>query len=171
MSGSSQPCTITIAVLSTAMLAVACAKSGREPQPQPASDQPVSEPSQRPAPSNPPHSQGLVDDQLFAVETIMRHQSALDITPEQKDTILSELDTAQKKLNRLEWELNGAKEKLVSQLEADEVDEDAAIEAGRRVTDLEGELKIAHLRLLVRVKNQLTDEQENELQKLRKRSP
>ena len=115
-----------------------------------------------------PPAVGIVDDKLFEVEAVMRHQSALGITPEQKKAILLELDAAQVEYNHLEWELNGQKEALAGSLTPDRVDEKAALEAGQRVTDLEGKLKIAHLRLLVRVKNQLTADQQAELRKLRK---
>ena len=109
---------------------------------------------------------GIVDDKLFMVEKVMRHQHEIGITPEQKAEMLKELDAAQTEFNRLEWDLNGEKEKLALALTSEKVDETAALEAGQRVTDLEGKLKIAHLRLLVRVKNQLTATQQDQLRKL-----
>ena len=118
------------------------------------------EPASAPKPTVP---SGIVDAKLFDVETVMRHQGALGITPEQKAAVLRELDAAQTEFNHLEWELNGGKEKLATALEGDRVDEKAAMEAGQRVTELESKLKLAHLQLLIRVKNQLTSEQQKRL--------
>lgn len=108
----------------------------------------------------------LVDDKLFEVEVVMRHQHALSITADQKAEMLRELDAAQVEFNHLEWELNGEKEKLAATLTPERVDEQAAIDAAKRVTELEGKLKLAHMRLLVRIKNQLTRDQQTRLREL-----
>lgn len=113
-----------------------------------------------------PAAAGIVDDEVFSVESVMANQHALGITPEQKAAILKELDQSQVEFNRLEWELHGEKEKLATSLSPEKVDEVAALEAGQRVTDAEGKLKLAHLRLLVRVKNQLTPNQQSQLRHL-----
>jgi hypothetical protein len=108
----------------------------------------------------------VVDDRLFEVEVVMRHQHALGITADQKAAILRELDAAQVEFNHVEWELNGEKEKLAATLTPERVDEQAALDAAKRVTELEGKLKLAHMRLLVRVKNQLTQDQQTRLREL-----
>ena len=133
--------------------------------------QPWAEPaSPSPPPSTTP-SLRLVDDKLFEVESVMRHQHAVGISAEQKAGMMRELDAAQVEFNRLEWDLNGEKEKLASALSPERVEEQAALDAAKRVTDLEGKLKLAHLRLLVRVKNLLTEEQQATLRTLGKSGP
>lgn len=117
-------------------------------------------------PSAPTSMVRVVDDRLFEVEVVMRHQHALGITADQKAAILRELDAAQVEFNHVEWELNGEKEKLAATLTPERVDEQAALDAAKRVTELEGKLKLAHMRLLVRVKNQLTQDQQTRLREL-----
>lgn len=157
---------LTVAALTALALAWGCSRSQDLPgdtDPK----QPWAASSARP-PAPTPAAVGIVDDKLFDVESVMRNQGALNITPEQKAVMLRELDAAQTEFNHLEWELNGEKEKLAAALSGEQVDEKAALEAGERVTNLEGKLKLAHLRLLVRVKNQLTPEQQGKLRSLTK---
>lgn len=158
--------TLTLVALIALPLAAGCSRQQDLPG-DTDPNRPWAESSAKPAASPSPPAVGIVDDKLFEVEAVMRHQGALGITPQQKEGILRELDTAQVEYNHLEWDLNGQKEALASALTPESVDEEAALEAGRRVTDLEGKLKLAHLRLLVRVKNQLTPEQQTKLRQLR----
>lgn len=153
----------TAAVLAASVLFLACQARDLPGDTDPR--QPWAE-SSSPASSSAPTVVHLVDDKLFDVEAVMRHQHALGITAEQKAEMLRELDAAQVEFNHLEWDLNGEKEKLAATLTPEQVDEQAALDAAKRVTDLEGKLKLAHMRLLVRVKNQLTEDQQRRLRKL-----
>jgi hypothetical protein len=154
----------TVAVLAASALFLACQARDLPGDTDPR--QPWAE-SSSPAPSSAPTPVvRLVDDKLFEVEAVMRHQHALGITADQKAGMLRELDAAQAEFNHLEWDLNGEKERLAATLTPERVDEQAALEAAKRVTDLEGKLKLAHMRLLVRIKNQLTGDQQTKLRKL-----
>lgn len=158
---------LVLVLFSWALLLVAC-KS--EPAPLPGDTNPERPWSASSAPpAQAPPVVGLVDEKLFSIDSIMRHQSALGIRPEQKDALLVEWDASQKELNRLEWDLSGEKERLAAALSGTSVDETAAMQAGSSVTDLEGKLKLSHLRLLVRVKNLLTPEQQAKLRALREK--
>lgn len=110
---------------------------------------------------------GPIESRLFPPELVMEHQNALAITAEQKAAILAETEKGQAAMLRLQWELQGEKEKLVKLLDADRVDEATVREAAARVMDRETKVKTSHLGMLVRVKNVLTPGQQAELRAIR----
>jgi len=112
---------------------------------------------------------GPVERELYPAELVMDHQAELGLDAAQIAAMQSELDQAQRDLGRNEWELRAAKEALVRTLAAPRVDEAAATAATERVTRVEGTIKVAHLRLLVRIKNLLTADQQRRLDALRAR--
>jgi len=109
-----------------------------------------------------------VDDALYPIELLMDNQNAVRIDDAQRKAILQELDAAQTDFNPIDWELQGEKEKLTTLLKTSRVDETAALEQARRVTDVEARLKLAHLRLMIRVKNVLTPDQQAQLDGIRR---
>jgi len=110
---------------------------------------------------------GPVESRLFPPELVMEHQGELAITAEQKRSILGETERAQSEMLRLQWELQGEKEKLVKLLDGDRADEAKVQEVAARVMAHESKVKASHLGMLVRVKNVLTPEQLTRLRELR----
>ncbi|MDF2695221.1 MAG: Heavy-metal resistance protein [Labilithrix sp.] len=110
---------------------------------------------------------GPIEARLFPPELVMEHQGELAITAEQKQALLAETERGQSAVLRLQWELQGEKEKLVKLLDADHVDETKVQESAARVMDRESKVKAAHLGMLVRVKNLLTPEQQAKLRDIR----
>lgn len=114
---------------------------------------------------------GAIERTLFTPELVMENQAAIALTDTQRDAILKQLDVDQKDLLHLQWELQGEKEKLVKVLDVDVVDEKAADAAAAAVMAKENAVKAAHLRMLVRLKNQLTPAQQAKLRALREPAP
>jgi Spy/CpxP family protein refolding chaperone len=114
----------------------------------------------------PPVPAGL-DALLHPPALILDHQAALALTPEQVTSMQAEMQRTQSELVELEWRLGAAREQLGEVLSAPEVDEALALERAGAVADVEREIELAHLRLLVRLENQLTSEQEARLDGLR----
>lgn len=110
---------------------------------------------------------GAIEERLFPPELVMEHQVELAITPAQKDRLLAEVSEGQATMVRLQWDLQGAKERLVAALGATHVDERAATAAADVVLEHEAKVKRAHLAMLVRVKNILSAEQQGQLRTLR----
>jgi len=110
---------------------------------------------------------GPIESRLFPPELVMEHQGELAITDEQKSAILVETERGQSTMLRLQWELQGEKEKLVKLLDADRADEAKVQEVAARVMERETKVKASHLAMLVRVKNLLTPAQQAKLRALR----
>ena len=68
---------------------------------------------------------------------------------------------------RLQWDLQGEKEKLVRVLSAERVDEKESAASAARVMERENKVKASHLAMLVRIKNHLTPAQQKKLRSLR----
>ena len=152
------------------LLLVACAK--REPPPLPGDSVGVdgsvtlSPPNFSTAPAATP-ALGPIESKLFAPEVVMEHQAAIGVVPAQKDAILKEVQRGQDDMLKMQWDLNADKEKLVTILDADKVDEAKAQAQAQKLMDDENRIKSAHLGMLVRVKNLLTPEQQKKLRELR----
>ena len=110
-------------------------------------------------------------DALFRPGLVMRHQSEIGLTAEQQETIQRAMQETQAKLVTLEWQQQAASEKLAKLVEADKVDEAAALAQAASVMDVERQIKQANLALLIRIKNVLTPPQQERLRTLRKERP
>ena len=114
---------------------------------------------------------GAIESKLFPPELVMEHQNELAIKPAQRDAILKEVERGQTEILKVQWEMQGEKEKLVKLLDETKVDEAKVSAAAARVMDRENKVKALHLGMLVRVKNVLDAEQQKKLRELRDPRP
>jgi Spy/CpxP family protein refolding chaperone len=105
-------------------------------------------------------------DVFFPPEAIMQHQQALDLSDDQKATLKSDVHQAQLKFTELQWTLQEEMERFVSLLKQSKVDEKQASSQLDKVLAAEREVKRAQLMLLIRLKNNLTLAQQNQLHAL-----
>ena len=126
------------------------------------------QPSPRPAPSP-------ADDPfaryLFPIELVMANQQAINLTDRQRAAMQKEMKEAQGKFIDLQFRMSGEGERLQRLLQSSSVDEDAVLDQVDRVLTLEREIKHAQLTLMIRIKNQLTEQQQVTLNKLRGQRP
>ncbi len=107
---------------------------------------------------------------LFEPELIMQHRRAVDLTDEQRDAITRLIEELQGRVVGLQWQLLDEMQALSEILEGPRVDLDRAMDRMGEVLDIESEIKRRHLELLIRIKNVLTAEQQDELTRLRERA-
>lgn len=106
-------------------------------------------------------------EHLFRPELVMRHQGKLELTDEQRAAIAAAIKEAQERLAPLQWDLDAKAEAVAKLAERDRVDVDATLAGAAQVIDVEGQVKKEHVRLLLRIKNVLTPEQQAKLRELR----
>ena len=106
---------------------------------------------------------------LFEPELIMQHRRAVDLTDEQRDAITRLIEELQGRVVGLQWQLLDETQALTEVLEGPRVDLDRAMDRMSAVLDIESEIKRRHLELLIRIKNVLTPEQQDQLTRLRER--
>nr|MDQ3037628.1 hypothetical protein [Myxococcota bacterium] len=114
-----------------------------------------------------PAAPGRIEGALYPPQLVIDHQRALGLDDAQVGALTDDMRSSQQELTPLAWRLGRAEEALATLLREPRVDEEAAIAAAREVATIEGELKIARLRLLVRIKNRLTGDQRARLEALR----
>jgi Spy/CpxP family protein refolding chaperone len=103
---------------------------------------------------------------LFPPEMVMSHAPDLGLSDEQRKAIIQDIQETQASVVPLEWELREESRKLGDLLEASQVDEEAALAQAEALALLEGRMKRTHLGLLIRIKNRLTEEQQETLSAL-----
>lgn len=111
-----------------------------------------------------------IEATLYPPKLVMDHQSELGLEDAQRATILEDLRTTQSELVEVDWQLRGEKEKLASLLSSARVDEQKALSVAEGVMRLENRIKAAHLAMLIRIKNALTEAQQSQLDEIRSRS-
>jgi Spy/CpxP family protein refolding chaperone len=106
---------------------------------------------------------------LFAPELVMQYHLEIALSDAQAKAIKDAITKAQSKFLDTQWESQAETEKLVLLLKAKPVDETAVLAQLDRVLALEREIKKTQISLLVRIKNVLTEAQQNKLIELRRR--
>lgn len=101
---------------------------------------------------------------LYPPDLIMRHQQRLGISDEQRSTISEVVKKFQSDVAQLQWMLHNEQQQLQQSLAVHPVDPEQALVKAELVLDLESSFKLAHIELLIAVKNALTDEQIDKLQ-------
>ena len=105
--------------------------------------------------------------ELFLPGLVMEHQRDIGLSAEQRDAITKEMTATHQKVLELRWGLEEKSEALRKLLAENKIDEKAALARAAEVMDIERQMKQAHLTLLIRLKNQLTSEQQQKLAALR----
>jgi Spy/CpxP family protein refolding chaperone len=104
---------------------------------------------------------------LFPPEMVMRHAQEIGLSDEQREEITAVIQQVQSDIVPLEWEVRERTEVLADLLEEPRVDEASALTQVERVTEIENQMKKTHLTLLIRVKNLLSEAQQQQLLTLR----
>ena len=128
--------------------------------------QPPPFPQNAPNGPHPPNPDPLAHV-MFPPELIMGHARQLGLTDEQKAFIRGEIQKTTVSFQELQWKLQDQMELLHESMKATSVNEAQALAQLDKVLDIEREIKRLHIGLAVRLKNRLTPEQQEQLQKLR----
>jgi Spy/CpxP family protein refolding chaperone len=104
---------------------------------------------------------------LFPPELVMQHQQAIRLTSEQRTSITQGIRDFQLRMVDLQWKMQEEAGKLTDLVQGARVDESQMLAQVDRVLGIEREIKRAHMGLLVRIKNSLTQEQQVALGSMR----
>ena len=153
---------IIIAILSVSVLVGIPLLRAQQP-PQPA-NQPLNQLGS-PRPPQPPMDP--LGDVMFPPDLIMGHARELGLTDEQKAFMRGEIQKTTARFLELQWQLQDAMESLHQTMKSNAVDEPQALAQLDKVLDTERKIKRLHFSLGIRLKNQLTLEQQTKLRGLR----
>ena len=108
---------------------------------------------------------------LLSPDLVMSHQQAIALTELQRQAIQSNMLDTQKKLLDQQFKLQGEVEKLQQLLKSATPDETKVLDEMDKVLGAERDIKRAQLSLMVKLKNNLTQQQQAQLETLRKQAP
>jgi Spy/CpxP family protein refolding chaperone len=106
-------------------------------------------------------------DVMFPPDMIMGHARELGLTDEQKAFMRGEIQRTTTHFLELQWQLQDAMEALHQTMKSNAVDEQQALAQLDKVLDTERQIKHLHFSLGIRLKNQLTAEQQGKLRGMR----
>src|SRR6266542_5351464 len=118
-------------------------------------------------PQPPPPNMDPLGDVMFPPDMIMGHARELGITDEQKLFMRGEIQKTTTHFLELQWQLQDAMEALHQTMKSNTVDEQQALSQLDKVLDSERQIKRLHFSLGIRLKNQLTPEQQGKLRGMR----
>jgi Spy/CpxP family protein refolding chaperone len=104
---------------------------------------------------------------FFAPDFIMSHQQAIGLTDAQRLSLATTMLNAQAKTIQTQMRISAEVERMQSLIDASRVDEGAVLEQIDRVLAFEREIKREQISLMIRLKNLLTEQQQDALAKLR----
>jgi len=117
------------------------------------------------APSGP--AEDALGKLFLPPDLVMSHQQAINLTEQQRALIQSNMMDTQKKLLDQQFKLNAEMEKLQSLLKSMTPDEGKVLDEMDKVLGAERDIKRAQLSLMVKLKNSLTQQQQQQLEALR----
>ena len=113
-------------------------------------------------------AQNTLKEQLFPPEMVMKHKQVLNLTAEQEEFIKQQYNQAQTKYNNLKWELADARKVLRDDLAQSEINVAETKPKLEKLLGLERSIKLLQFDLFVKIKNQLTAEQQQKLEEIRR---
>ena len=102
---------------------------------------------------------------LYPPDIIMKHQQRLGITDAQRRSISGAVQKFQAEVADLQWNLQNAQQLLQQSLTGYPIEAGDAMEQVETVLALEAEFKLAHFKMLIAIKNELTGEQVDALKR------
>jgi Spy/CpxP family protein refolding chaperone len=120
----------------------------------------------QPSPDNDPLAQFI-----FPPELVMGHQREIGLTDEQKTYLRGEIQRVTLRFTELQWQLQDGMEGLASVMKESSVNEQQALAQLDKILNTEREIKHLHIGLAIRIKNNLTSEQQSRLQGMKRIGP
>jgi len=117
----------------------------------------------------PQHADDPIAQNLFPPELVMQYRQEIGLDESQSKAMKDAIQRAQTKFLDMQWDMQSEAEKLVLLLKARPVDENAVLAQVDQVLNREREIKKAQISLLIRIKNLLTESQQNKLMELRRK--
>lgn len=112
----------------------------------------------------------LIQEHTFAPDLVMKNQTAIDLSEEQRTQIVQYVREAQAQFTEWQWELERRMETFTGLLGEDRIDAERARAELDSITQLERQIKLTNLLLAIRIKNLLSPEQQKQLRDIRRNS-
>jgi Spy/CpxP family protein refolding chaperone len=108
---------------------------------------------------------------FFPPELVMKYRQEIGLDDAQSKALKELMQKASGHFVDLQWDMQSETGKFAKLLSARRVDESAALAQMDKVLNMEREMKKAQVQFLLRIKNVLTDAQQDKLAALRNKAP
>lgn len=112
-------------------------------------------------------AQDVFQESLYSAETVMKNRDKIALTDQQAEKIKKIHSQNAGEFSTLKWDLEAATTKLKTLLDEPKVNQEAVQKQMDLVLQLENQLKKKQLTTLVAIKNELTPNQQKELDQLK----
>lgn len=116
----------------------------------------------------PPRADPFMES-FFPPELIMHHQQDLGLTDDQRKRLIDTIQKSQPQFTELQWQLEAEQSALTALMHGERVDEKLILAQLDKVLQLESSMKRGQLTMLVRLKNELTPQQQAKLRESMRR--
>ncbi|GGG15334.1 hypothetical protein GCM10011344_14910 [Dokdonia pacifica] len=113
-------------------------------------------------------AQDAFQSELFSAETVLKYRSELELSDAQVSTIKKIYNDNISLFNSTKWDLDAMQVDLNKLISESKVDEKTALAAMDKISAMEQKLKNQRLKMLIKIKNELTASQQSKLKELRK---
>jgi Spy/CpxP family protein refolding chaperone len=96
---------------------------------------------------------------LLPIEIVMAFRKEIDLTKAQSERIGKLVVDMQQGIAGKQWQMQSIYFDLLEALDQSTVDEQRTLELAKRAIDTENEIKIEQMRMLIRLRNMLTEQQ------------
>ena len=96
---------------------------------------------------------------LYPPDIIMRHQQRLGISSAQRKNMLGLVRAFQNEVAEVQWNMQNEQQLMRQALAEKPIDNKVALSRVEKVLEMESQFKMAHFKLLIAIKNELTEEQ------------
>ncbi len=116
------------------------------------------------------NAQDVFKTELFSAEMALKNREELKLSDAQIDNIKNIYSNDMSVYNSLKWDLDAELVKMEGLLSQVQVDSKSALNQMNKILDLEAELKLKRLSLMINIKNELTEDQQKKLQKIKSKT-
>jgi len=113
------------------------------------------------------NAQDVFKNELFSADFVLKHRKELALSDAQTANIKQVYSNNMTQYNFLKWDLDAELVEMESLLSKVQVDSISALSQMNKILVLESGLKRTRLSLMVNIKNQLSEEQQNKLKKIK----
>ncbi len=120
-------------------------------------------------PESGPTATELIERNFFEPEFVMRNQKAIGLTGDQLKSIREEVIKIMPRFTELVWQQGDEAETLIALLDHDRPDEKQVLAQLEKLLGIENEIKRLRAGMLVRIRKELTAEQQDQLRAIKNR--
>ncbi len=114
--------------------------------------------------------QDVFREKLFSVDLILKYAEDIALSDQQEASVKKIYNDHISEFNSLKWELDAQMVKMDRLISTDQVDNEAALKKMDHLLDLENKLKKMRFKVMLALKSQLTETQQEQLKGLRSSS-